>query len=249
MKLRALITDDELPGRENLSAILSKYIREVEVVGMAASVTEAKEKIRQLKPDLLFLDIELGDGSGFDVLENLEMPNLFVVFVTAYSSYAARAFRTDATDYLLKPIDVEDLQIAIQKVRDRKNYQQLKTSQDEASSKEEAKKPELIKVVTNDGNEYIPSDKVVLMMSINYLTRIVLEDGRELIAGKHLKEYEKQLLSDHFIRVHNSFLINPLYFDSIKGSEHMVVIMKNGREVPVSRRKKEAILHVFGAKK
>ncbi len=249
MKLRALITDDELPGRENLAAMLHIYAQNVEVIGFADSVAECRIKIEELKPDVVFLDIELGDGTGFDVLENLEDKDFFVIFVTAYSSYAAQAFRTDATDYLLKPIDVEDLIKALDKVSERMEFKKFKTGQKVENSGTSDAKQESIKVVTNDGNEYISAEKIVYLKSINYLTLIVLDNGRELVAGHHLKEYEGQLSSDKFYRVHNSYMINIQYAETLKGGESPAVIMRGGYNIPVSRRRKEAIVRYFGAKK
>lgn len=242
MKLRALITDDELPGRENLAAMLHIYAQNVEVIGFADSVAECRIKIEELKPDVVFLDIELGDGTGFDVLENLEIADLQVIFVTAYSAYAARAFRKDATDYIMKPIDVEELIKAVQKVKERLEYKQMKSDRKE---EEADNRPEMVKVLTSDGYEFIPVEKIVYCQSVNYLALLVLDNGRELVAGRHLKEFERELSKERFYRVHNSYLININYAESMKGGESLVLVMKTGTEIPVSRRRKNGIFKYF----
>jgi two-component system, LytTR family, response regulator len=243
-KLTALIIDDEKPGRENLNAILSAYFKDIKVVGMAEDTINARKLMNEKKPDIVFLDIELGAESGLDLLKSIHEPTFETIFVTAYEEYAVKAYRTNATDYLLKPIDIDDLKDAIQKIKAKLDAKKV-ISPVETISNESLATPlsdTYIKVITQDGFELISPDDIIYLKSINYYTNIVLNDSRELITTKTLKDYQKQLAGSTFFRVHNSYIINLKYLKSVISKDSFYAKLTNDVQISISRRRKDEFL-------
>jgi two-component system, LytTR family, response regulator len=207
--IRTIVIDDEEPSREAMKNYIAEFCPDVEVVSTAFSVKSGYKAITKYRPDLVFLDIEMPDGKGFDLLKMFLRIDFRVIFVTAYSEYAIKAFRVDAVDYLLKPIKVDELKDAIEKIK--------------ATSKESRseKLGELLKgfstgrsfhptlVVTNvKGFEVLKINEIIMCKADGYLTNFSLLGGRKVNSSKNLKHYESQLIELGFIRVHNSYLIN-----------------------------------------
>lgn len=239
-KMNCLIIDDEQPSRDNLKAILTEYFPEIHILGEAASASEAAQLIRQLNPDLLFLDVEMGAENGLQLLKAFENPAFEVIFITAYDAYAVKAFKTIASDYLLKPVDLDELQAAIRKISDKRSLrQQVHDSQVNAAK---PKVDEKLKVTTSDGAELIPFDQILYLQSINYYTNIVLVSGREIITSRHLKDYEAMLSSGPFFRLHNSFIVNTGKIRLMVHADGGQVILTNGKTIKISRRRKEGFL-------
>lgn len=183
--LKVIIVDDERPGRENLNAILETYLEGIVVVGMAENISQAKALIDDRKPDLIFLDIALGPENGLEFLKSIPNPSFETIFVTAYEEYAVKAFRTSATDYIVKPIDIDSLMEAVDRVRNK-----LKNKSETIGDIEIRNKEEFINIFTQDGKELILVDDIVYLQSINYYTKLVLIDEREIITSKTLKAYQ-----------------------------------------------------------
>jgi two-component system LytT family response regulator len=240
MPLTCLIIDDEQPSRENLKAILSDNFPDIQILGDASNLEEAVTLIQLLQPQLLFLDIEMGGSNGLQLLANFEHPSFEVIFVTAYDSYAVKAFKTIASDYLLKPVDLDELQMAILKIYEKFEIKKLKSVADlppipPAST-------EKLKVTTSDGAELIPCDQIMYLQSINYYTNIVLETGREIISSRHLKDYESLLSTGPFFRMHNSFIVNVGKIRLVMHNEGGSILLTNGKQLKISRRRKEGFL-------
>lgn len=206
--LRALIIDDELNGRKILNILLSEHCPEVEILGSCNSVDEAKKMIRLTRPNLLFLDIKLGGENGFDLLEKYPFPsdNIHVVFTTAYSEFAIKAIKNDAIDYLLKPIDVNELKSSVNKVKNRIGYGSNTTATNKQSPTSFAIPK--IKLVNREGFELIELKDILYCKSeINY-TRFYLKNRKPILTSKTLKSYQEYLEQNGFLRVHKSYVVN-----------------------------------------
>jgi two-component system LytT family response regulator len=207
--IRAIVIDDEEPSREALRNYISDFCNDVEVVATASNVKTAFKAIQKHKPDLIFLDIEMPDGKGFDLLNMFETIDFRVIFVTAYSEYAIKAFRVNAVDYLLKPIKVDELKDAIEKIKASNGDNQseklsliLKGMSDGLFFH-----PNL--VVSNvKGFEVLKINEIIMCKADGYCTIFYLTGDRKVNSSRNLKQFENQIMEYGFIRVHNSFLVN-----------------------------------------
>jgi len=239
--LRAIIVEDEKHSRETLKSLLEEYCEGVEVIGMAENVAHAVEKIEAHKPDLVFLDIELQTGTGFDVLKQLSHVDFEVIFTTAFEHYAIKAIKFSSIDYLLKPIDMDELQAAIDKARIKKDKDQYK-SQLELLLKNlnnptgDKKK---ICLATADGIEFINVDTIIYCEANGSYTNFYLEPAMKLMVSKNLKEYEQLLNDQNFLRVHNSFLINLSKVKKFVKSEGGYIVMNNDAQVSISQGRRD----------
>jgi two-component system LytT family response regulator len=246
-KIKALIVDDEDLARKNLEYMLNEHCPQVEVIGTAANAREGKKFIESNHIDLLLLDIEMPNGSGFDLLESLEDEvNFKVVFVTAYHDYALRAFRFSAVDYILKPINAEELQAAIDKVRpgeDREPREKIETLIDNMQRRGENLNK--IALASMEGLQFVNLDDVIYCESLDNYTQFYLVDGKRIMVSKTIKHFEEVLDETRFYRVHRSNIINLKYIDKYVKGEGGYVVMKQGQRIPVSRRRKESFLQLF----
>lgn len=214
----------------------------------AGSVEDAVLKICGMRPELVFMDIELQTGTGFDVLTRLSHLDFHLIFTTAFEHYAIKAIKFSSIDYLLKPIDKEELQSAVvkaQQLRDLENRQKLLENllNNLISPAPENHK---ISLSTAEGVEFIPTRDILLCEARGAYTQFILTDGRKLLVSKNLKEYENILQNLAFMRVHNSFLIN---LDEVKKyvrSEGGYIVMNNDKQVSISPSKKEEFLRRMG---
>lgn len=246
-KIRALIVDDEELARKNLAFILHDTCPEVEVVGEAANAKEAKKAIESQEIDLLLLDIEMPNGSGFDLLESLEEPIGFkIIFITAYHEYALRAFKFSAVDYLLKPINADELMQAVEKVNPGKDFEspeKIHTLIENISRKGEVMNK--IALPSMEGLQFVSLDDVIYCESQDNYTQFFLVDGSRVMVSKTIKHFEELLDPERFFRVHRSNIINLKHIDKYVKGEGGYVVMKQGARIPVSRRRKESFLQLF----
>ncbi|NQV53462.1 MAG: response regulator transcription factor [Flavobacteriales bacterium] len=246
-KIRTLIVDDEELARKNLEFILKDVCPQVEVVGVAANAKAAKKKIESENIDLLLLDIEMPNGSGFDLLESLEGQIDFkIIFITAYHEYALRAFKFSAVDYLLKPINSDELQAAIAKVQpgqDVESKEKIDTLIENISKKGGVMNK--IALPSMEGLQFVELDDVIYCESQDNYTQFFLTDGKRIMVSKTIKHFEELLDPDRFFRVHRSNIINLRYIDKYVKGEGGYVVMKQGARIPVSRRRKEGFLQLF----
>lgn len=219
----------------------------VDVLGTVSNAREAKKFIETNTIDLLFLDIEMPNGSGFDLLESLgDNINFKIIFITAYHEYALKAFKFSAVDYLLKPINIEDLQAAVHKVQpgtDFESKEKISTLIENISRKGEAM--EKIAIPSMEGLQFVNLEEIVYCESQDNYTQFFLTDGRRIMVSKTIKHFEELLDPDSFFRVHRSNIINLKYIDKYVKGEGGYVVMKQGERIPVSRRRKEAFLQLF----
>ncbi|MFA8435416.1 MAG: LytR/AlgR family response regulator transcription factor [Marinifilaceae bacterium] len=238
--MKVVIVDDENIIRNGLSSMLRMYCPDVEIVGLCGSVDEAIPTIVNSKPDLVLLDIRIEGGSGFDIINTLGRDMPMVIFITAYEDYAIKAFKYNAIDYLVKPIDPDELEESIQKASDHLNKEDnhllLSSLQNALSTK---KKPEKLVLKTQECIHVVKISDIIYCMSDGSYTNIITTD-QKIIVSKLIKEYT-ELLKDHmFIRIHQSYLINMNKI--VKYSKEGYVLLENNISLPVAARRKEHFL-------
>lgn len=245
--IRGIIIEDEKHSRETLNGMLDRYCKNVSIIAEAESYRGGLEVIREHQPDVIFLDIQMPDGSGFRMLEELDSINFEIIFTTAFDQFAIKAIKYSALDYLLKPIDAEELVRAVKKVEQKISHtqvnQNIQVLLDNIKSREA--EPHKIVLSTSEKIHIIETDQILRCESDNYYTNFFLSDGKKILVSKTLKENE-QLLSDHnFIRPHKSHLVNVKYIKGFLRADGGYIEMIDGSRIPVSRRKREKIIEVI----
>lgn len=245
--IRGIIVEDEKHSRETLTGMLERYCKNVEVIAEAESYRRGLELIRKHSPDVVFLDIQMPDGSGFRLLEELDKINFAIIFTTAFDQFAIKAIKYSALDYLLKPIDPDELVHAIKKVEQKLNKSEvndnIRVLLENIRSKEND--PHKIVLSTSEKIHIIETDQILRCESDNYYTNFFLTDGKNILISKTLKENE-ELLSDHnFIRPHKSHLVNVKYIKGFLKNDGGYIEMTDGSRIPVSRRKREKIIEII----
>lgn len=242
--ITTIIVDDEKRGRLTLVRLLEKLFPDIAILGEAASVDEAHTLIQQFLPDVVFLDIEMPNGSGFELLKKFEEIPFEVIFVTAYGQYAINAIKFCALDYLLKPVRVEELQIAIEKAQKRISAQTKDKRLNHLlkNMRHHASKTNKIAVANQEGIEFVAVEQILYCQAEGSYTKIHTLESNHLIATTNIKTYEGLLNDYYFFRVHNSFVINLNAIQRYVRGNSGYVIMKNGTEIPVARRKKDELL-------
>ena len=241
--IRAILIDDELNSLKNLRQKLEEFCKPVQVVAMAQKPEEALFLIRHHKPDLLFLDIEMPKMSGFEILEELGDYEAEIIFITAYNQYAIDAIRISAFDYLVKPVAIDDLQKAVNRLmlsragKTRERLHVLKDGLGEPRSQDNK-----IAVPTNDGLEFVMISDIIRIESVSYYSKLFLVGGQVTLVTRLLKDFEELLAPYRFFRVHNSHMVNLRYIRKFSRSEGGQVVMENGDVVDVSRRRREEFL-------
>jgi two-component system LytT family response regulator len=245
--LKAVIVEDEKRSRETLSGLLKLYCKNVHIAGEAEGVQSGIRCIKEHNPDVVFLDIQMPDGSGFKMLESLEKIDFDIIFTTAYDQFAIKAIKFSALDYLLKPIFPDDLIAAVKKAESRKESQNSQKNVEVLL--ENIRKPDLdppkIILSTSEKIHVVKVEDIIRCESDNYYTQFFFKDGKKLLVSKTLKENEELLSEYNFLRPHKSHLINALYIDSFNKRDGGTILMTDGSEVPVSRRKKEKIMEII----
>ncbi|MBL7773972.1 MAG: response regulator transcription factor [Chitinophagaceae bacterium] len=229
--IKAIIIDDDKTNIVLLKNLLSKYGSGIEVCGEATNIEDAIDLIQKSEPQLLFLDIELHNKTGFDILQSIDRKNIHIIVITAHEKYALQAIKFDATDYLLKPIQIEEFVQTLQKVKKR--------------IKPEKKLTEIQKgfltIPNKDFIELIAYAEIIHLESDNTYTYIVVKDGKKYLSTRSLKEIEDELADSHFLRVHRSYVIN---INEIKGftrGKSATFIMSNKDEIPISQNKRKEV--------
>lgn len=236
--IRTLIIDDEPVVRKGILSLLSKIEEELIIVGEGGNIAEALILAKSCQPDLVLLDINLPDGTGFDFLNQLSERNFNVVFITAYEEYALKAIKQGALDYLLKPVDSEELEEVIKKavaIYENQLTERLKVAKSQLEGKGE-------KIVLRlfDSYQIIRFDELVYCQSDGGYTTFHLIDKRQFTISKSIKEYEKLLPEDKFFRTHQSYIVNITFIDRFEKGGGL--FLKDEIFIPVAVRKREALL-------
>ncbi len=238
--IRSVIIDNEIKSRKTLSNFLTKYCKDVNIIGEADGVASGIELINSLTPDLVFLDIEMTDGTGFKLLESFEDIKFSVIFVTAYSEYAVKAFKISAVDYLLKPINPKELMEAIEKYKKEIGLKGIHNKLEVLLGNQSTVKK--IAFPTSDGIELVKIDQIMHCEADDNYTSIFLNSDRRIIVSKTIKEYDIMLSEFDFYRIHQSHLVNLNYISKFIKNDGGYVILENGKKLPVSRRNKQEFL-------
>ncbi|MEI6865852.1 LytTR family DNA-binding domain-containing protein [Flavicella sp.] len=241
--ITCILIDDEAHNLENLRRLLLKNCPNVEVVALANSAEEGIELIKEHKPDLVFLDIEMPNKNGFQMLESIPKITFQVIFVTAYDQYVLKAMRSCALDYLMKPVSILELKQAVLKVSQ-------VVSKNEGNKKlkvlfenlKDVNLPQKIILSTAEELFFVPIKDIIRCKGESNYTQFFLTDGSKILVSKTLKEWDNLLCPHQFIRTHQSHLINSLHVSSYVKKDGGYIVMKDGSMVSVSRLKKEEIL-------
>ena len=244
--IQALIIDDEKNAIEVLELQLSRYCKQVQVLATAQGGVQGIELIRKYQPDLVFLDIEMPHKNGFDVLNETKDCRYKVIFTTAYDQFAIRAFKFSAVDYLLKPIDIRELQEAVEKAAIKDEQGSLDEKLQVLISQLQAPvRQERIALPVADGMQFFHTDEILRCESDSNYTHISLTNGKKITIAKTLKEVEESLRGVDFYRIHQSHLVNMNHISKVVKGEGGYVVMKDGTTITISRNKKEAFLESF----
>jgi two-component system LytT family response regulator len=242
---KAVIVDDELSGIEVLEYALKRHCPEIEIIQTFSSSVDALDKIPSIAPDVLFVDVEMPQLNGFELVEQLASLNMQVIFTTAYNEFALKAFRVSALDYLLKPVDVDELKAAVSKLKsfNKTDNQAMDALMDYIKSQKQLNK---ISISTEKGIHFIDTVEVLYCLSTGPYTVFYLKGGQELVCSKSIGEYEKMLEDKGFYRIHNSSLINVEHLKRFVRTDGGYVEMSDGKTLTVSRRKKDEFLSYLG---
>lgn len=237
--IRTIIIDDEENARNNLKLMLEEFCPLVDVLAEAGSADEARKLIIEHQPDLLFLDINMPNEDGFELLDSIEEKNFSVIFVTAHNQFALKALKAGAIDYIEKPIDIEDLQNAVSKIKVEStgnvNYSMIRELLNEYKNDS---KSDIIAVPTLSGYEIIKVEDIIHLEADESYTKIFLTNGKKCTSSMTIAKYEKVLDDNIFYRVHKSHIINTRHhLKEFNRHEGNVAIMDNGEAIPVARRK------------
>jgi len=241
--IKGLIVEDEKYIREGLKTQLKSISDKIKIIGECESVREAIAQCDKIMPDLVFLDINLKDGTGFDFLNELKNASFKVIFITAYEEHVLRALKLGAIDYILKPINEAELDEAIQKVM-AISQTQTQNRVDVVKSQFKGKSDRIV-LRMQDSYQMIHFQNLMYCEADSGYTKFYLDDQRTFMASKPLKEFENQLPTDTFVRVHQSYLVNTSFIDGYDKSRYL--FLKNGDKIPVSVRKKDNVItRIFG---
>lgn len=242
--MKAVIVEDHPDIAEELAQLITQHCPNVLLVGTATSVVSAAKLIHEVHPTLLFLDIELPDGTGFDLLDILDKP-VKVIFITGSDSHAIRAFRYSAIDYLLKPVDPKELVEAVRRAQTDVALDDDRLDIYRSSLKDIERVPDRIALHTSDKIHFIDISDIMRCMADGNYTRFYLKGSTSLLVAKTLKEYDRLLSGANFLRVHQSHLVNMKSVREYIKSDGGYLVMQDGAKIPVSTRKKTDVLDSF----
>lgn len=247
MKIRSIIVDDEQIARQVLEGYLAKYCPAVEVIGQAQHIKEAVPMIKELKPQLVFLDVEMPFGNAFDILEACGEQNFETIFITAFSEYSMKALNKSAAYYILKPIDITELITAVNKVQESLQKQE-EFNRNRILLDNLKLKPEKQQVVlpTMQGFDVIKTERITRLQAKGNFTEVHTTDAPVKLICKFLKHFD-EMLEEPFIRVHRSAIVNLSFVKSFSKAAGGYVTMQDGTEVEVSASYKELLLKKLGA--
>lgn len=246
--LQAVIIDDEISNIENLTIMLNKYCPKIVVAGTATNVDQGLLVIREINPSILFLDIQMPDKGGFELLKSIAAPDFEVIFVTAYDQYAIQAIKFSAIDYLLKPINVNELVNAVNRavinIEKEKQNERLQNLVHSISNKNQLR----IAIPGNKETLFISPETILFCKSDNNYTVFYLQGNQKHTSSKPIFEYEELLSTHGFIRCHQSYLVNGIFIKSWVRVDGDRLLMEEGHEIPISRNSREKVKKAIGVK-
>jgi two-component system LytT family response regulator len=241
--MHTIIIDDEIAAIENLQIMLNKYCKNINIVATAQSADEGVLLINKENPDLIFLDIEMPHTNGFDLLKRFPNPTFSVIFTTAYNQYAIQAIKFSALDYLLKPIDVDELITAVSKVEDKSKIDDERLNV--LLKNIDTKTTKRLALPKDGGYSIIKVETIIRCEASDNYTTFYIKDKKPILVSRTLKEFENMLPKDNFLRVHQSHLINIDKVEEYYKTDGAYVLMEDGSTVSISRRKREEFEKLF----
>lgn len=242
MKLRTIIIDDEPDSVRLLQLQLAENCPNTEVIATFTSSAKALAEIELLNPDLLFLDIEMPVINGFELLEKILHLDFSIVFVTAYNQYALKAFRFNALDYLVKPVDTEELIEAISKAQ--KSIKPTSAQLDMLQKQLRGQPVTKIAIAGQTGVSFIDLSNIIYSEASNNYSKLILSDGSTFLVSKTLKDVQEVLEEETFLRVHRQYIINLNHVKQLNRNEG-ILTMTNGDHIPIARNQKEKLIEKY----
>ncbi len=239
-KIRTILVDDEKNSIVILQKLIEKHIPEIEVISTAQTVEQAIEEINSHKPDLVFLDISMPDGDGFEVLERTDFKDFGVIFVTAYDQYAIKAFEYAALHYILKPVEPDKLVEAVERYKETSNEELVKKIS--ALSTNLKNQPSKLILPTSSGLHIIDLEEIIRCESSNNYTTFFLTTGKKIVVSKSIQTYENLLKDSHFCRIHNKHIVNLKFIKKYVRGRGGYVVLSNGEQIEVSEGRKKKFL-------
>ena len=245
--IRCILVDDETNALEMMEWLLKTYCPNVEIMAMCNSAEQGIDAIHKFKPDVVFLDIEMPRMNGFDMLEQFDKLFFDVVFCTAYDQFAIKAFKYSALNYLLKPVDPDDLKATVERIEERKAiptkeqfdlllqniHQPVKST------------PQRIALTTNDGMIFVPTTDIIYCEAESNYTKVVLSGGKKIVVSKVLKDIDEALSGPDFCRVHSSFLINVNRIKKYVRGDGGYLIMDDDANISISRNRRQEFMDLY----
>jgi two-component system, LytTR family, response regulator len=246
--MKAILVDDEKDSLKILEALIKKCAPEVEVIASCYDATDATSKIKKLKPDIVFLDVEMRGLTGFDLLAQISAKDFEVIFTTSHERFALKALKAGAIDYLVKPVQAEDLQQAIKKVQAKQMHTSSSQQQLEMLMnyfKPQKPKVRRVALTASDHLVFVDTNDIVYCESDSNYTTFFLTKGDKVVISKTLKDVEEILEGDDFFRIHASYLINMKHVSKFTRGDGGYVVMSNNQQLTVSRKKKDEFFEMF----
>ncbi len=240
--IRVIMIDDEYQSRKTLRTFLQDYCPHVEIIGEADGVLSGYKLLQTETPDAIFLDIHMNDGTGFDLLNKFPNPSFQVIFTTAFDEFAIKAFQYNAIDYLLKPLDVDELLRATKKINPLEKIPGLNGRLNNLLETTETGRFDKIAISSNDGLHFLELINIVRLESETNYTTFYLINGKRIVVAKTLKSFENLLEGEGFFRPHQSHIINLKYITKILKEDGGYLLMRDDCKVPISRSKKEQFM-------
>jgi two-component system LytT family response regulator len=245
--LRTVIVDDEPDAVKFIESIIGEYCPNIEVVGKAHSAREGAQVITDTHPDLVFLDVQMPHGSGFDLLSSFQEKSFDVIFVTAFNHYAIQAIKFSAVDYILKPINISEFIEAVNKVEEKRASMEYKNLNYHALMENlKAPRPTKLAIPTSEGIEYLNTVEIIRLEADRSYTWFYMTGNRKYLVSRNLKEYQELLNDMNFFRPHNSHLVNLEHVKKFIRHEGGYIEMTDNSSVPISRGKRDLFLVQMG---
>jgi len=244
--MNVVIVDDEATVRNTIKSLLNENYPDINILATAGTIGEGYEAIEKYKPDLLFLDIELPDGTGFDLLKKFQQLPFKIIFVTGYHEYALDAIKVSALDYILKPVDTDELCLAVEKAREIINQAELQLKLEALNENLQGKKVlKRIILHTSDHLQLVSVSDIIRAEADSNYTSFTLSDGKHIMVSRTIKEFESLLSDSGMIRVHQSHLVNINFIDRFVRKDGGYLLLKDGTKIPVSPNLKKQVLQAL----
>jgi len=246
--MKSIIIDDEPKARLALRLSLQNFCPNIQIIGEADGVESGWQVIKEKKPQLVFLDIRINGGLGFELLDKFDKPTFKVIFITAYNEFALKAFRYNALDYLLKPIDPDELIEAVKKISQDKISDILTEQINNLLEVSQKKIFDKIALTTSEGTNFLKLKNIVKLVSDGSYTTFHTNSREEITVSRGIKEFETLLPTDTFCRTHQSYIVNIDFVKKILKEDGGYILLENEDKVPISRRKKNDLMELMKSK-